>query len=121
AGGGIDGFDGHRTIVADACAACSRRLLALTGSCEPLARRLSPPPGPPARACPPPALRGAGPPKGMPPGVASIPCHHTERAMTVIAGIPRIERLLRSAAGLEFDRSDLRRHEQFVNRKIHDL
>ena len=41
--------------------------------------------------------------------------------MTVIAGIPRIERLLRSAAGLEFDKSDLRRHEQFINRKIHDL
>lgn len=41
--------------------------------------------------------------------------------MTVIAGIPRIERLLRSAAGLDFDKNDLRRHEQFVNRKIHDL
>lgn len=41
--------------------------------------------------------------------------------MTVIAGIPRIERLLREAAGLDMDKSDLRRHEEFVNRKIHDL
>jgi hypothetical protein len=41
--------------------------------------------------------------------------------MTVIAGIPRIERLLREAAGLDIDKSDLRRHEEFVNRKIHDL
>lgn len=41
--------------------------------------------------------------------------------MTVIAGIPRIERLFRQAAGLDIDKSDLRRHEEFVNRKIHDL
>lgn len=41
--------------------------------------------------------------------------------MTVTAGIPRIERLLRAAAGLTIDKSDLRRHEEFVNRKIHDL
>ena len=41
--------------------------------------------------------------------------------MTVIAGIPRIERLLREAAGLDIDKSDLRRHEEFVNRKVHDL
>lgn len=41
--------------------------------------------------------------------------------MTAIAGIPRIERLLREAAGVDMDKSDLRRHEEFVNRKIHDL
>ncbi|MBK6004797.1 DUF1931 family protein [Ramlibacter ginsenosidimutans] len=41
--------------------------------------------------------------------------------MTVIAGIPRIERLLREAAGIHIDKNDLRRHEEFVNRKIHDL
>lgn len=41
--------------------------------------------------------------------------------MTVLAGIPRIERLMREAAGLKIDKSDLRRHEEFVNRKIHDL
>lgn len=41
--------------------------------------------------------------------------------MTVIAGISRLERLLREAAGLDIDKSDLRRHEEFVNRKIHDL
>jgi hypothetical protein len=41
--------------------------------------------------------------------------------MTVIAGIPRLERLMREAASLDIDKSDLRRHEEFVNRKIHDL
>ena len=41
--------------------------------------------------------------------------------MTVIAGIPRFERLFRQAAELGIDKSDLRRHEEFVNRKIHDL
>lgn len=41
--------------------------------------------------------------------------------MTAIAGISRFERLLRGAAGLDIDKSDLRRHEEFVNRKIHDL
>ena len=41
--------------------------------------------------------------------------------MTVLAGIPRFERLFRQAAGLDIDKEDLRRHEAFVNRKIHDL
>jgi hypothetical protein len=41
--------------------------------------------------------------------------------MTVIAGIPRIERVFRQTAGLDIDKADLRRHEEFVNRKIHDL
>ena len=41
--------------------------------------------------------------------------------MTVIAGIPRFERLFRQVAGLDIDKNDLRRHEEFVNRKIHDL
>lgn len=41
--------------------------------------------------------------------------------MTVIAGIPRFERLFRQTAGLDIDKEDLRRHEEFVNRKIHDL
>jgi hypothetical protein len=30
-------------------------------------------------------------------------------------------RLFREAAGLDIDKSDLRRHDEFVNRKIHDL
>ncbi|MDN8618084.1 DUF1931 family protein [Variovorax ginsengisoli] len=41
--------------------------------------------------------------------------------MTVIAGISRFERLFRQAAGLDIDKNDLRRHDEFVNRKIHDL
>jgi hypothetical protein len=41
--------------------------------------------------------------------------------MTVIAGTPRIACLFHEVAGLDIDSGDLRRHEEFVNRKIHDL
>lgn len=41
--------------------------------------------------------------------------------MTTIIGIARFERLFRLAAGLDVDKEDLRRHDEFVHRKIHDL
>lgn len=41
--------------------------------------------------------------------------------MASTTGIPRFQRLFRSAAGLDVDKTDLRRFEEFVNRKIHDL
>jgi hypothetical protein len=41
--------------------------------------------------------------------------------MTTIAGIARFERLFRAAAGLDADKADLRRHHEFMNRKILDL
>jgi histone H3/H4 len=42
--------------------------------------------------------------------------------MTTIPGsIPRFERLFREVASLDVDKEDLRRHEEFVNRKVHDL
>jgi hypothetical protein len=47
--------------------------------------------------------------------------HHRSLAMTVLAAIPRFERLFREVAGLDIDKEDLRRHEEFVQRKIHDL
>jgi hypothetical protein len=36
-------------------------------------------------------------------------------------GISRFERLFRVAGGLDIDKSDIKRHEDFVNRKIYDL
>jgi hypothetical protein len=42
-------------------------------------------------------------------------------AMTSISGIARFECLYRAAAGLDVDNSDLRRHDDLVDRKIHDL
>jgi hypothetical protein len=42
--------------------------------------------------------------------------------MTSIPGsIARFERLFRAAASLDVDKSDLKRHEEFVHRKIYDL
>jgi hypothetical protein len=41
--------------------------------------------------------------------------------MTTVAGIARFERLFRGAAGLDVDKADLRRHAEFVDRKIRDL
>jgi hypothetical protein len=41
--------------------------------------------------------------------------------MTSISGIARFECLYRAAAGLDVDNSDLRRHDDLVDRKIHDL
>lgn len=35
--------------------------------------------------------------------------------------VPRFERLFREAAGIDVDKTDLRRHSDFVNRKLHDL
>jgi hypothetical protein len=72
-------------------------------------------------ACRIPALPAPGRRAATAHGVASIHCHDRKRTMTVIAGIPRLERLMREAASLDIDKSDLRRHEEFVNRKIHDL
>jgi hypothetical protein len=36
-------------------------------------------------------------------------------------GISRFERLFRLSARLDIDKSDIKRHEEFVNRKIYDL
>ncbi|MEA2962892.1 MAG: hypothetical protein QOI46_2990 [Alphaproteobacteria bacterium] len=36
-------------------------------------------------------------------------------------GISHFERLFRVAGGLDIDKSDIKRHEDFVNRKIYDL
>ncbi|HEV7913412.1 MAG TPA: DUF1931 family protein [Albitalea sp.] len=41
--------------------------------------------------------------------------------MTSTQGIARFERLFRLAAGVDVDKSDLRRHDEFIHRKIHDL
>jgi hypothetical protein len=35
--------------------------------------------------------------------------------------IPRFQRLFRAAAGVDVDKSDLQRHEEFAHRKLHDL
>jgi len=40
---------------------------------------------------------------------------------TTPIGISRLERLFRLAAELDVDKEDLRRHHEFVNRKILDL
>lgn len=40
--------------------------------------------------------------------------------MTVVA-VDRFVRFFRLAGRIEVDKSDLRRYEAFVNRKIHDL
>jgi hypothetical protein len=38
-----------------------------------------------------------------------------------VSGVPRLERLYRSAAGLDVDKSDLKRHRDFLHHKIADL
>jgi hypothetical protein len=53
--------------------------------------------------------------------LSSMDAHDTRFAMTVLAGIPRFQRLFREVAGIDVDKEDLRRHEEFVNRKIYDL
>jgi hypothetical protein len=40
--------------------------------------------------------------------------------MALIA-VPQFERLFREAASLDVDKDDLKRHQDFVNRKLHDL
>jgi hypothetical protein len=41
--------------------------------------------------------------------------------MAAVMAISKFERLFRAAAGLDVDKEDLRRHTDFVNRKIYDL
>jgi hypothetical protein len=38
-----------------------------------------------------------------------------------VMAVPRFERLFRVVAGLDVDKTDLRRYSDFVNRKLHDL
>jgi len=38
-----------------------------------------------------------------------------------VMGISEFERFFRTAASLDVDKDDLRRYEDFVNRKVHDL
>ncbi|MDB5763590.1 MAG: hypothetical protein JWQ21_2585 [Herminiimonas sp.] len=38
-----------------------------------------------------------------------------------VMNIAKFERFFRAAAGLDVDKEDLRRYDEFVNRKIHDL
>jgi hypothetical protein len=38
-----------------------------------------------------------------------------------IMNVARFERFFRAAAGLDVDKEDLRRYDEFVNNKIHDL
>ncbi|WP_061297927.1 DUF1931 family protein [Herbidospora cretacea] len=38
-----------------------------------------------------------------------------------LMAVPRFERFFRSAAGVDVDKSDLRRYGDFVNDKVHDL
>jgi hypothetical protein len=40
---------------------------------------------------------------------------------THVSAVARFERLFRAAAGLDFDKEDLKRHHDFVNHKIGDL
>jgi len=40
---------------------------------------------------------------------------------TRVFGIPKFERFFRAAASLDVDKKDLKRHEEFVNRKVLDL
>jgi hypothetical protein len=40
---------------------------------------------------------------------------------THVMGISRFERLFRTAAGLDVDKSDLKRYSDFINQKIYDL
>lgn len=42
-------------------------------------------------------------------------------ATTRASNIAAFERLFRAAAGLDIDKSDIKRHEQFVEQKIYDL
>ena len=38
-----------------------------------------------------------------------------------IIGVPRFDRFFRSAAGLDVDKDDLKRYNDFVHHKLHDL
>jgi hypothetical protein len=42
-------------------------------------------------------------------------------AIMPVMNIAKFERFFRAAAGLDVDKEDLRRYDEFVNRKIHDL
>jgi hypothetical protein len=39
----------------------------------------------------------------------------------MVVAIDKLERFFRQAGGIDVDKSDLRRYETFVNRKLHDL
>lgn len=41
--------------------------------------------------------------------------------MAELMGVAKFERLFREAAGIDVDKSDLRRLTEFVNQKVHDL
>jgi hypothetical protein len=41
--------------------------------------------------------------------------------MATLMSIPKFERFFRAVAGLDVDKEDLRRYDEFINRKIHDL
>lgn len=41
--------------------------------------------------------------------------------MSALMGVSRFERFFRVAAGLDVDKSDLKRYSDFVNRKVYDL
>ncbi len=41
--------------------------------------------------------------------------------METIMGVAKFERLFRKAAGLEVDKSDLKRLSDFINQKLYDL
>ena len=40
---------------------------------------------------------------------------------TRVTGVARFERFFRVAAGIQVDRQNLRRYQEFINHKIHDL
>jgi hypothetical protein len=40
---------------------------------------------------------------------------------TTVTGVAKFERFFRAVAGLDVDKDDLRRHDEFVNRKLVDL
>lgn len=41
--------------------------------------------------------------------------------MAIVVAIDKLERLFREAGAIDLDKSDLRRYEAFVNRKLYDL
>lgn len=45
----------------------------------------------------------------------------TQNVSTHVMGVAQFERLFRVAASLDIDKDDIRRFDDFVNRKLHDL
>jgi hypothetical protein len=54
------------------------------------------------------------------PAVIFDPQHERKQHMALMS-IPKFERLFRAAASLDVDKEDLRRYEEFIGRKTHDL